>query len=462
MGHRHGVGIGDGDDVVRAHARREQRLVRVAHRRVGDEHARLFAHPAREGGRPVAVEALLGSVRRAAREHRRDGFQCGRIGFLPAARFGMAVHRDVGDVVQELCGAVLAADRRDQLRRLVDEAGRVAGVAKFRMADDVLEEGEVGRDTADAEFPQRPVHARDRFLRRGRPSRDLLEQRVVEPRDDRAGISGAAVEADAEAGGAAIGGDAAVVGDEILLGILRGNAALEGVPVQPDIRLRRDAGLRIADALAFDQADLRLDDVDAGDLLGHRVLDLDTRIDLDEVEFSGCGVLQELDRAGTDIVRGRRDLQRVTAQALALGLRQVRGGRALDHLLVTPLDRAVPLEEVDAIAVRVAQHLHLDMPCLLDQLLEIDLVLAEGSLRLALCLRHIAQQRIGIADHAHAAPAAAPRRLQHHRVADLLGERFPAIGIVGERIGRGHDRHAGGDGKIARRHLIAELSHRFG
>ena len=57
--------------------------------------------------------------------------------------------------------------------------------------------------------------------RRRRPGRDLLQQRIVEAGDDRAGIGGAAVEPDAEAGGAAIGGDAAVVRDEVLLRDLR-------------------------------------------------------------------------------------------------------------------------------------------------------------------------------------------------------------------------------------------------
>ena len=51
-------------------------------------------------------------------------------------------------------------------------------------------------------------------------------------------------------------------------------------------------------AAALGDADLRLDDVDAGHLLGDRVLDLDARIDLDEVEGAGIGIHQELDRAG--------------------------------------------------------------------------------------------------------------------------------------------------------------------
>ena len=51
--------------------------------------------------------------------------------------------------------------------------------------------------------------------------------------------------------------------------------------------------------VALGDPDLRLDDVEPGDL-GHRVLDLDARIDLDEVELAGIGVHQEFDRAGVD------------------------------------------------------------------------------------------------------------------------------------------------------------------
>ena len=88
-------------------------------------------------------------------------------------------------------------------------------------------------------------------------------------------------------------------------GIFGGDAALEGVAVEPDVLLRRHARFRRADRRAFEDVDLRLDDVDAGDLLGHRVLDLDARVDLDEVEFAGVGIHQELDRAGADDSRSR-------------------------------------------------------------------------------------------------------------------------------------------------------------
>ena len=73
-----------------------------------------------------------------------------------------------------------ALDQREQFRRRVDELGRVGVVAEVLVRDQVLEEGEVRRHAADAEFAQRAVHAGDRLVRRRRPGGDLLQQRIVE------------------------------------------------------------------------------------------------------------------------------------------------------------------------------------------------------------------------------------------------------------------------------------------
>ena len=101
-----------------------------------------------------------------------------------------------------------------------------------------------------------------------------------------------------------------------MLGIFGRDAALQRMAVEADVGLRRHARFRRADGEAVEDVDLRLDDVDAGDLLGDRVLDLDARIDLDEVELAGVGILQELDRAGADIARRVGELQRIAAEFL--------------------------------------------------------------------------------------------------------------------------------------------------
>ena len=97
-----------------------------------------------------------------------------------------------------------------------------------------------------------------------------------------------------------------------------------------------------------------------------------------------------------------------------------------------------------------------------DELLEIDLVVAESRLGLAPGRGHLLQQRFGGLHHAHAAPTATPAGLQHHRVAHFLrgGEAF-GIDATERRRGR-HDWNARRHGEIARRHLVAERAHRGG
>ncbi len=149
--------------------------------------------------------------------------------------------------------------------------------------------------------------------------------------------------------------------------------------------LRRHAARRRADRGAFRDANLRLDDVDAGDHLGHRVLDLDARIDLDEVELAGVRVLQELDRARVEVADRAADAQRQLAQLAPLRVVEEDRRRALDDLLVAPLHGAVALEQVHEVAVRVAEDLHLDVARAPHELLEVDLVVAERGLGLAPC-----------------------------------------------------------------------------
>ena len=126
------------------------------------------------------------------------------------------------------------------------------------------------------------------------------------------------------------------------------------------------------------------DDVDAGDHLGDGVLHLDARVDLDEEEVARVGVDQELHRAGAAVADRAAEAHGGGADLVAQRRVEVRRGRDLHDLLVAALHRAVALVEVDHVAVRVAQDLHLDVPGALDAALQEDLAVAEGRLRLAL------------------------------------------------------------------------------
>ena len=64
-------------------------------------------------------------------------------------------------------------------------------------------------------------------------------------------------------------------------------------------------GQDLGQGLALGDADLALDDIDAGDEFGDRVLHLHARVDFDEVELAVL-IHQELHRAGVG-VSGMRD-----------------------------------------------------------------------------------------------------------------------------------------------------------
>ena len=80
-----------------------------------------------------------------------------------------------------------------------------------------------------------------------------------------------------------------------------------------------DVALPEAQLLAGGDADLLLHDVDAGDHLGHRVLDLDARVHLDEEEL--VVLVQELERAGAAVA----DLAARLGAALADARQRARG-----------------------------------------------------------------------------------------------------------------------------------------
>jgi hypothetical protein len=208
--------------------------------------------------------------------------------------------------------------------------------------------------------------------------------------------------------------------------------------------------------------DLGLHDVDAGDLLGHRVLDLDARIDLDEVEAVRIQVVEELDGPGAAIAAGPAQAHRVVGQLGPAGFVEVGRRRALDDLLIAPLDRAVPFEEVDQVAVAVADDLDLDVARPADQLLQEDLVVAEGGLGLAAAGLDLLVQIAGALDHPHAPAAAAPARLEHQRIADLLGDARGRVRIAGQGRACGDHGNAGPGRQRPGLDLAAQLPHDLG
>ena len=107
----------------------------------------------------------------------------------------------------------------------------------------------------------------------------------------------------------------------------------------------------------------------------------------------------------------------------------------------------------------VAQDLDLDVAGAADQLLQEDLVVAEGGLGLAPAGGDLFGQLVGALDHAHAAAAAAPAGLGHDREADGFRQLRRLRLVAGQGTGRRHDRDAGLLGQVARLDLAAQAPH---
>ena len=100
-----------------------------------------------------------------------------------------------------------------------------------------------------------------------------------------------------------------------------------------------DLVLRHRQRLAAGDADLPLDEVDAGDHLGDRVLDLEAGVHLEEEELAV--LVDELDGAGVVVADGLGGLDGGLAHGLLDAVGQSRRGGLLDELLVAALRRAV-------------------------------------------------------------------------------------------------------------------------
>ena len=281
--------------------------------------------------------------------------------------------------------------------------------------EDPLEERNRRADAAHLVFGEGAAHALNGVLARVAPRDQLRDHRIVEDRH-LAAFVGAAVVAHAGPLRHAQPLDAPRRRQEAVVGILRVDAAFDRVR----LRVEQRFGIEI-EALASRDANLPLHQVDAGHHLGDRMLDLQARVHLEEVERAVL-VEQELDRAGVGVAHRLRDRRRGRRHAPPQ-LRRDRERRALfDDLLVAPLDRALALDERQHGAVMIAEQLHFDVARRHDAALEIDRAVAECRLRLGSRGAKRARQIGGRRDHAHALAAAAGHRFQHQRIADALGD----------------------------------------
>ena len=213
--------------------------------------------------------------------------------------------------------------------------------------------------------------------------------------------------------------------------------------------------------LAVGHPDHLLDQIDAGNQFCHRVFHLEARVHLKEIEIP-VSIDDELNRPGAAIIhRFRQGHGLLTHRLAGCGVKK-RRRRLFDDLLVPPLDRAFAFIQVNAVAMLVAQNLNLDMARLGDEFFDEDPVIAKA--RRCLVLRRLkALARLCVVPgDPHALAAAARRRLDHHRIADLVRDLHRLVGIRDQAHIARHRRNPGLGRQFLRGDLVTHRLDRTG
>ena len=218
-----------------------------------------------------------------------------------------------------------------------------------------------------------------------------------------------------------------------------------------DARLQRMAAndqlfLLQRQRLASADFQLPLDQVEAGDHFGDRVLDLQARVHFHEVERAVVRISlrnDELDSACADVADRPGRVDRGLAHGGAARGRHVGRGGFFQHFLVATLHGAIALEQIDAVAMTVAKDLKFDMPRALQILLDQDMLVAETGGGLALAGGQRIEEVCASVDGAHALAAATGGRLDQHRITDAIGLLPQKLRILVVAVIAGSQGHTG-------------------
>src|SRR5215218_9795300 len=333
-----------------------------------------------------------------------------------------------------------------QVRFALEELRVHVAALEARVLHDPREEGDRRRRPLDDERLERQAHLRERFLSVTSLTDDLGNHRVVVWRHGIARVD-VSVQPNAVAARRMEGDDPARGRLEVAVGIFRVHATLDHVAAQ-----RRQ--LLHAERESGRDANLLLHEVHAGEHLRDGMLHLNAGVHLHEVKRPVL-VEQHLDRAGADVL----DRLRTRHGGITHPLAQVRGHRGarrfLDQLLMTTLDGAVALSEVDHPTELVTEDLELDVPRPHQVLLDVDVAVAERRERLTARERKRPLVLLGTLCHAHSLSAPAGGSLDDHGKADRPRKLERLLDVLDGTGRAGHDRHADGGHRLPCGGLVA-------
>ena len=212
-------------------------------------------------------------------------------------------------------------------------------------------------------------------------------------------------------------------------------------------------------SFTFCDANLALHNVDAGHFFGHRMFNLHTRVHFDEEKLLAVHIHQEFDSARAFIPHMRANPAAQIAHLGTLGIGQIGGRGPFNHLLVAALHGAIAFIKVIDIAMAIAQNLHFHMARAQDHLFKITLTIAKSGLRLPPTFAHFVGKFIRPVDRPHTAPATAPRRLEHQRIAHFSRLFLDQFHIIAKHFGGWNDGNPRRHCHAPRRCFVAKCAH---
>ena len=181
------------------------------------------------------------------------------------------------------------------------------------------------------------------------------------------------------------------------------------------------------------------------DGLGHRMLHLQARVHLHKIESHAASALlnNELHCAGADVMHRARSRHRRIAHLLPHGIGHAGCGRFFQHFLMPALNRAITLEQMHVVSMRVAKDLNLNVTRTLRVFLNQHRIVTKTVDGFALARGQCSGKVFGFIDRAHTFAAAAGTGFDEHRVTDSIGFALQKLRVLITPMVAGHQRHAG-------------------
>lgn len=419
VAHGNGCGRCNGLKVLGANTGGEQGLVSIAPSGVSEKKTLVLADGLGKGLSAIldvdlTQRALVGGLRSVENGHNRSDIGGCRAG--GAEGLFRAVDDGVTNVLEKALATVVRTAGLDKVGVLSNKAGVNVAGNEVGVVEHVCEEALVGGNTTNTELGKSALQLVGTVVTVQGTSSELDEQRVVVRSDVSVDETGAIINTDTHATRAAEDLDDAGVRLESSGGILSGDTALHGVTTDGDVLLLE---AKVLESLTASNANLALDKVNSSDLLSDGVLDLDTRVDLNEVVASEF-VHKELNGTGVLVLGGSGETDSIVNHSLLDSRVKANGGGGLEDLLVTALDRAVTVVKVNDVTLAVTENLHLDVARAVDVALDEDSTIAEGRQRLRTGTLEVLLELISGVDNAHSAATTTHAGLDDDGVSDTV------------------------------------------